>query len=107
MNIKYVATLSLFLVLFAAPFYGQNAKDEAKLAERLQDYFRKYKPKRTRLTQSPRMLEYQLDNTTKTLIITADEFFAAQEFTPEITEHIYKKVKESCQSLIVTTRLPL
>ena len=93
MNIKYVATLSLFLVLFATPFYGQNAKDEAKLAERLQDYFRKYKPKRTRLTQSPRMLEYQLDNTTKTLIITADEFFAAQEFTPEITEHIYKKVK--------------
>ena len=93
MNIKYVATLSLFLVLFATPFYGQNARDEAKLAERLQDYFRKYKPKRTRLTQSPRMLEYQLDNTTKTLIITADEFFAAQEFTPEITEHIYKKVK--------------
>lgn len=88
-----LTTLSLLLVLFATPFYAQSAKDEAKLVERLQDYFRKYKPKGTRLTQAPRMLDYQLDNNARTLTITADEFFAAQEFTPEITENIYKKVK--------------
>ena len=39
------------------------------------------------------MVSYDLDNKARTLTITADEFFAAQEFTPEITEHIYKKVK--------------
>ena len=39
------------------------------------------------------MVDYQLDNDAKTLTITADEFFAAQEFTPEVTAHIYKKVK--------------
>lgn len=88
-----LTTLSLLLVLFATPFYAQSAKDEAKLVERLQDYFRKYKPKGIRLTQNPRMLDYQLDNNARTLTITADEFFAAQEFTPEITENIYKKVK--------------
>lgn len=83
----------LFCLFTFIPFYAQTAKDEARLSERLQEYFRKYKPKGTRLTQAPRMLEYRLDNTAQTLTITVDEFFAAQEFTPEITAHIYKKVQ--------------
>ena len=83
----------LFCLFTFIPFYAQTAKDEARLSERLQEYFRKYKPKGTRLTQAPRMLEYRLDNTAHTLTITVDEFFAAQEFTPEITAHIYKKVQ--------------
>ena len=86
---------ALFLLLLTAvlPSSAQTSKDEAKMAERLKNYFTKYKPKGTRLTQQPRMVEYQLDNRAKTLTITADEYFAAQEFTPEITEHIYKKIK--------------
>ena len=71
----------------------QTAKDEAKMVVNLEKYFSKYKPKGTRLTQPPKMVSYQLDNQARTLVITADEFFAAQEFTPEITAHIYKKVK--------------
>ena len=80
----FLATLSLS---------AQTARDEAKLVEKLNSYFDKYKPKGTRLTQAPRMVGYQLDHQKKTLVITADEFFACQEFTPEITEHIYKKIK--------------
>lgn len=72
---------------------SQSAKDEAKMVENLEKYFTKYKPKGTRLTQPPKMVGYQLDNQARTLTITADEFFAAQEFTPDITAHIYKKVK--------------
>lgn len=86
--------LTIFLLLLLSmASHAQTAKDEAKLVERLNNYFAKYKPKGTRLTQAPKMLRYQLDNTSQTLVITADEFFAAQEFTPEITEHIYKKIK--------------
>ena len=84
---------SLMLLLATMTIGAQTAKDEAKLAERLNTYFAKYKPKGTRLTQQPHMLGYQLDHQAKTLVITADEFFACQEFTPEITEHIYKKIK--------------
>ena len=72
---------------------AQTAKDEAKMVDRLKQYFAKYKPKGTRLTQQPRMVEYQLDNEARTLTITADEWFAMQEFTPEVTENIYKKIK--------------
>ena len=62
-------------------------------AQKLNSYFAKYKPKGTRLTQAPRMVGYQLDHQKKTLVITADEFFACQEFNPEITANIYKKIK--------------
>lgn len=85
--------LSLILLLAALSMSAQTARDEAKLVERLNTYFAKYKPKGTRLTQAPHMVGYQLDHQTKTLVITADEFFACQEFTPEITAHIYKKIK--------------
>ena len=86
--------ITLFLLLLATlSLSAQTARDEAKLVEKLNSYFAKYKPKGTRLTQAPRMVGYQLDHQKKTLVITADEFFACQEFTPEITEHIYKKIK--------------
>ena len=86
--------ITLFLLLLATlSLSAQTARDEARLAEKLNSYFSKYKPKGTRLTQAPRMVGYQLDHHSKTLVITADEFFACQEFTPEITEHIYKKIK--------------
>ena len=88
-------TLYIFILFIFAvtPVLAQTSKDEAKLADNLKQYFAKYKPKGTRLTQQPRMLSYQLDNQAQTLVITADEYFAAQEFTPEITEHIYKKIR--------------
>lgn len=85
--------LSFLFLLVTLTLSAQTARDEAKLAERLNTYFNKYKPKGTRLTQTPRMESYQLDYQAKTLVITADEYFACQEFTPEITEHIYKKIK--------------
>ena len=85
--------LYILLWLSAIPSMAQSAKDEAKLADNLKQYFAHYKPKSTKLTQQPRMLGYELDNEAKTLTITADEYFAAQEFTPDITERIYKKIQ--------------
>ena len=74
--------LSFLYLLATLSLSAQTARDEAKLAERLNTYFLKYKPKGTKLTQAPRMLGYQLDHQARTLVITADDFFACQEFTP-------------------------
>ena len=82
----------IIICLSAVSSMAQTAKDEAKLADNLKQYFLHYKPKGTKLTQQPRMLDYQLDKQAKTLTITADEYFSAQEFTPDITERIYKKI---------------
>ena len=88
-------TLLTLLVLTASLMLSaQTTKDEAKLKERIENYFLRYKPKGTKLTQQPRLLNIQADPSTQVLTITADEFFAAQEFTPEITAHIYKKIKD-------------
>lgn len=89
-----IRSIALLLLIICLPVTAQTAKDEAKLAERLSSYFEKYKPKGTRLPQQPHLVGYQLDNRKKTLTVTADEYFAAQEFTPETTDHIYKKVKD-------------
>jgi len=86
------------MALLAATAHAQNAKSEQKMVERLNRYFQKYKPKGTRLRQQPRMVSYDLDNQARTLTITADEYFAAQEFTPDITAHIYKKVRKELPS---------
>ena len=85
--------LYLLLLSTSVLCFGQSAKDEAKMTDCLKQYFSKYKAKGTRLAQQPRMLSYQVDDNEKTLTITADEWFAMQEFTPDITEHIYKKIK--------------
>jgi hypothetical protein len=74
--------LFLLFLLATLSLSAQTARDEAKLAERLNTYFAKYKPKGTKLTQAPRLVGYQLDHQAKKLVITADEFFAGQEFTP-------------------------
>jgi len=83
---------ALFL-LATLSLHAQTAKDEAKLTESLREFFAKYKPKGIRLTQQPRMLSCKVDHDSLRLTITVDEFFAVQEFTPEITASIYKKIK--------------
>ena len=85
--------VAVLVFLFCIPAaQAQTGKDREKLIKNLQSYFEKYKPKGTRLTQSPRLVDCKIDKSSKTLTITADEFFAAQEFTPDITAHIYKKI---------------
>ena len=85
----------LYLLLLSAPTicFGQSAKDEAKMGDRLKLFFSTYKPKDMRLPRQYRMQSYQVDNDEKTLTITTDEWFGMQALTPEITENIYKKIK--------------
>ena len=85
----------LYLLLLSAPVFcfGQSAKDEAKMADCLKQFFSTYKVKDMRLPRQYRMLSYQVDNDEKTISITADEWFGMQGFTPEVTEQIYKKIK--------------
>ena len=82
------------LLLLSGQSWSQTPKDEAKMAESLQKFFSKYKPKGTRLTQKPRLVSYQVDYEARTLTVKADEYFSAQEFTPDITASIYKKMRE-------------
>lgn len=72
---------------------AQTRADEAKMAKGLKKFFAGYRPKDQTLTQSPQMLKYSVDTKNTKLTITADEFFAAQEFSPETNADIYKKLR--------------
>ena len=59
----------LYLLLLSAsvPCFGQSAKDEAKMADQLKQFFSTYKVKDMRLPRQYRMLSYQVDNDEKTI----------------------------------------
>ena len=65
------------------------------MEKKLTKFFAKYKPKKQNFYQPSRMLDYEVDNMKKTLVITADGNFAAQEFSVEATEKIYKQIRKS------------
>ena len=82
-------------LLMAAAGFAQTAEQERKMAQKLEAYFAKYKPKKQELAQAPKMLSYKVDNNKKTLVINADGTFAAQEFSEETTADIYKRVRKA------------
>lgn len=82
------------LVLVAANAMAQTPKDDAKMGLRLNEFFSKYKPRHQEFVQQSKMLGYKVDSRRKAITITADENFAAQEFTKKSTDDIYKKVRK-------------
>lgn len=88
-------TFLLVSLLIATMAQAQSPSQEAKMAQKLRDYFATYEPKGQQMARAPKMLSYTVDNKKRTLDITADETFAAQEFTDKITENIYRKVRKA------------
>lgn len=92
-NSVRVIVIVLFCLLSHLSSTAQTSKDEAKLRQCLKEYFAKYKPKGTKLRNAPKLVSVDTDNTARTMVINADDIFAFQEFTPEITDQIYKKIQ--------------
>ncbi|MBP3511820.1 MAG: xanthan lyase [Prevotella sp.] len=84
----------LLSVIPAVTAMAQTPAKEAKMAAKLERFFERYKPKDASLPQAPRMLGYKVDNARRTLTVTADATFAAQEFTGKLTEKIYKDIRK-------------
>ena len=86
------------LTSIISPLSAQKSASEGKLETKLQHFFKTYSPHGVKLESQPAMLSYTLDNGKQTLDIYADEYFGAQEFTPEVTSNIYKKIKKTIPS---------
>ncbi len=84
----------LLSVVTAVTAVAQTPAKEAKMAAKLERFFERYKPKDVALPQAPRMLGYKVDNARRTLTITTDATFAAQDFTESSTEKIYKDIRK-------------
>lgn len=86
--------LHIFIFIIASlQLPAQNPVNDL-LGIRLQNYFRTYKPHGIKFEQQPTLLKYELDDTKRTLCIFADDYFGTQEFTPDLTEKIYKNIRK-------------
>jgi hypothetical protein len=83
------------LTFIISPLSAQKSASEAKLETKLQQFFKTYLPHGVKLNSQPAMMSYTLDNNSRTLDIYADEYFGSQEFTPDVTNNIYNKIRKT------------
>lgn len=112
MNIRY--HIIAFLLCTGPACIAQNAGQERKMEQKLEEYFAKYKPKKQELPQAPRMTGCNVDNSRKAITITADGTFAAQEFSEKTVNDIYKRIRKTLPKpyrkysiTIVTNGMPI
>lgn len=74
---------------------AQSPEQKQRVTARITEYFASYKPHGQEFALGTRVLENAFNDTTKTLVITVDGSFAAQEFTEKSTRTIYKKVRKA------------
>ncbi|MBR5062021.1 MAG: xanthan lyase [Prevotella sp.] len=94
MNKKIVFIAIVSLLAIHLPTRGQKAYLSANEEAELKGYFQNYKAKDSEFRVPPQMLSYDINTTAKSVTINLNDVFAAQEFSPDMVEKIYKKVKK-------------
>ncbi|MBR1688438.1 MAG: fibronectin type III domain-containing protein [Prevotella sp.] len=73
---------------------AQTAEHRGTLGKDIEKFFAKYKPRSQTLVRQSRLIGFQVNDTTQTLVVTADEYFAEQEFSQETNTYIYKQLRK-------------
>ena len=76
----------------AVSVYAQDNSLDAATERRLKDYFLNYKLDAATGYAQARMKSYRIDNRQRIVTITANDAFAAQNFTAKMVSKIYRKV---------------
>lgn len=87
--------LLLALCIGTGTVMAQDSDDRDKLQRRLEKYFENYKSKTTDYDMKAQLSGVRVNDEERQLAITANDRFAEQEFTPEVVEGIYKKVRRT------------
>ena len=87
--------LTLLLLSVAIEGWPQSAADEAKMEDKLLEFFYKYKPKKQKWDVVVRMLGYDLDNNAKRLTVKTDDALASVEMTPDKVSDLYKGIRRA------------
>ncbi|MBQ6062545.1 MAG: fibronectin type III domain-containing protein [Prevotella sp.] len=94
MNRKIVFIVLTSLLAVHLQTWGQRAYLSANEEAELREYIQTYKAKDSEFRVTPQMLSYDINTTSKKVTITLNDVFAAQEFSPDMVEKIYKRVKK-------------
>ena len=92
---KRIIILSLLTVMLCGTHvWAQNGKAKESVKDKLENYFKNYKPQGAQFSRSAHLNDLQIDDEEETLAITVNDAFAEQSFTPETVENIYSRIKE-------------
>ena len=91
---RNIIILFLLTVLGFPNIYAQTNTDEKEIKNNLENYFKDYKAQGAQVSKNARLKDLLIDDEEKTLVVTVNDAFAEQTFTPDIVERIYKDIKE-------------
>ena len=91
---RNIIILFLLTVLGFPNIYAQTNTDEKEIKNNLEKYFKDYKAQGAQVSKNARLKDLLIDDEEKTLVVTVNDAFAEQTFTPDIVERIYKDIKE-------------
>ena len=92
---KILTILILLAVLGNQAIFAQTNTDEKDIRNRLENYFKEYKAPGAQVSKNAHLKDLQIDDEEETIIVTANNAFAEQTFTPDIVERIYQQIKET------------
>ena len=73
---------------------AQKAYLPTNVESQLKDYFQTFKANESEFKVQPQMVSYDINTKTRNASFTVSDIFAAQEFSPDLVNKIYKKVKK-------------
>ena len=84
------------------------ASAQKDLKDILENYFKNYRPVGQRIRSNAHLKSYEQNDSLRTIVITADNHFGEQTFTPNAVEGIYKDIQtlipDSCQDYQLTIK---
>lgn len=92
---RILTILILLAVLGNQQTIAQTNTDEKDIKNRLENYFKEYKAPGAQVSKNAHLKDLQIDDEEETMIVTANDAFAEQTFTPDIVERIYQQIKET------------
>ena len=99
---KRITTLILTTLLLMPASAQKDLKDI------LENYFKNYRPVGQRIRSNAHLKSYEQNDSLRTIVITADNHFGEQTFTPNAVEGIYKDIQtlipDSCQDYQLTIK---
>ena len=87
--------LLLALCIGTGTVMAQDSDDRDKLQRRLENYFENYKSKTTDYDMRAQLTSVSVNDEERRMTIKVNDRFAEQEFSLEIVEDIYKRVRRT------------
>ena len=91
---KTIVFFFVILLMHVTSALAQKAYLPTNVESQLKDYFQTFKANESEFKVQPQMVSYDINTKTRNASFTVSDIFAAQEFSPDLVNKIYKKVKK-------------